>query len=283
MAKKCIFLSNLGRADSPPSASADVVFETLIVPVLNEFPEFEVKHYLYESEPGSIDSAFLAEMMSADLVIADLTELTSSGYYQLGIRHAADLPTILIAQHDYVISFSVRDFGYIRYLFDAAVGSPEERASRAALSEAIATATAGRGTSTRTSQARLSPQQTRDELAIRLQEATEAIKLLRVNSVAEIIVELEQIASDLEVATDEATPSVVLDTAERFLGALGRFFEQPTAVRGSKMILAGSIAFVLGGAGWSGVSAYAMGLAFWEGKEAFLRALELLNKGRKRK
>jgi hypothetical protein len=113
--KSCIYLSSLGRGDSPPNNGAEVVFETLVVPVMKSFTDFELIHYQYEPEPGSINQAFLDHVLSAELVIADLTELTSSGFYELGMRHAAQLPTILMAQSDQPVPFDHKDFRFVIY------------------------------------------------------------------------------------------------------------------------------------------------------------------------
>lgn len=173
--KTCFFLSHLGRSDSPPNAGAEVVFETLIVPAMESFPEFRLVHYQYESEPGSINAAFLDHVLTADLIIADLTDLTSSGYYQLGVRHAAQLPTVLIAQDDHVISFDMRDFRYVRYPYDRPRDSKEQRASLDALIEAVRSVleTTERP-STTLPQGRPTHRQPGLELAERIREAADA-------------------------------------------------------------------------------------------------------------
>src|ERR1700738_3911794 len=112
--KSCLYISHRGRGDSPPGRVARLVFENLIVPAMRRFPDFStIGSHQHESEPGSISAPIVEDVLTADLVIVDLSELASDGYYLIGVRYAAQLPTVFIAEADYVISFDFRDFRYI--------------------------------------------------------------------------------------------------------------------------------------------------------------------------
>src|ERR1700692_1541744 len=102
--KICVYLSQRDQGDSPPGSAAEVVYETLVLPALENFPNFYKNPRGYIPEPGSISTQILQEVISADLVIADLSELSPSGYYEIGARHSALLPTVLIADEDFVIA-----------------------------------------------------------------------------------------------------------------------------------------------------------------------------------
>jgi hypothetical protein len=119
--KRCLYISTLGIGDSPPSNAAEVIYEKLILPIIRiDFPDFDIVRYQFEQIHGSINERVLEEVLSTDLVIADLTELTSNGFYELGVRHAAQLPTILMAQVGQPLPFDIQDFSlcYLSILFD---------------------------------------------------------------------------------------------------------------------------------------------------------------------
>src|ERR1043166_8832164 len=114
--KRCLYISTFGLGDSPPRNAAEVIFERLVLPVIRiDFPNFDLINYRFERTHGTINEQMLDDVLSADLVIADLTELTSNGFYELGIRHAAQLPTVLMAQAGHALPFDVQDFRFVIY------------------------------------------------------------------------------------------------------------------------------------------------------------------------
>ena len=70
-------------------ALAEVVYETLVIPAMEYFPDFTMNPRGYIHEPGSISSQLVEELLSAELVIADLTDLSPSGYFELGAERSA--------------------------------------------------------------------------------------------------------------------------------------------------------------------------------------------------
>jgi hypothetical protein len=277
--KKCLYLSNFGLPDSPPGRAAEILFAMLVQPAIEHYPEFDVVHYRYDSEPGSISEALLDQIRDADLVIADLTDLTPNGFYQLGVRHAGRLPTILLAQDDRVIPFDHRDFRYIVYHLDSR--DPEQmQRTEDTLTEAIAEVLhtnpgVGRDITSTT------PRETRHELAARIQEAAEAIRDLRINSAGDVVASLNKIAKELEAVEDVKTPTAMREAGEKFLKVLARIADQLATVKGSRIIIAGIISLVLGGAGFPAVTLYGLTLAFWQGPEMFAKAIDVLTKRKK--
>ena len=84
-----------------------------------DFPEFEIVRYNSEIIHGQIREQILEDIQTADLVIADLTELTTNGYYELGARHASGLPTVLLAQTGHAIPFDMKDHRFVIYSYKA--------------------------------------------------------------------------------------------------------------------------------------------------------------------
>lgn len=279
----CRFVTNRGAGDSPAKHAGEVVFETLILPVMAHFPEFTTHLFEYENEPGSISDDFLDSILSVDLVIADLTDLAPSGYFQLGRRHQAGLPIVFIADEEYVLALHPTNFRFVRYPFESPGPSGDDKRATAELTDAVKKALSeeARGSATALPQKKMSPQEARSALVSRIHEAADAIRLLRINSASQTVGELESIANDLEQAPDDKISPALQETVEKVLAVLSRLADQLASVRGARMLISGAIAIVLGGAGFSAVTAFGMSLAFWEGKDAFLKALSVLSKRKK--
>lgn len=59
---------------------------------------YDVKRADDDARPGMINDRIIHDIVHADLVVADLTDLNANAFYELGIRHAAQKPTIHIAK-----------------------------------------------------------------------------------------------------------------------------------------------------------------------------------------
>jgi hypothetical protein len=115
--KRCLYISTFGPGSAPTHNAAEAIYNTLVAPVFRiDFPEFEIIRYHAESVRGSISERVLNDVLTADLVIADLTELTSNGFYELGVRHSTGLPTVLLAQVGHPLPFDHKDFRFVNYL-----------------------------------------------------------------------------------------------------------------------------------------------------------------------
>jgi hypothetical protein len=128
-----------------------------------------------------------------------------------------------------------------------------------------------------------SSRERRTQLAERIDEAAEVIRLLRINSVGDTVAELNAIANELRAAADEETPSALREAGNNVLRVLSKIADQLSSVRGSRIAISGAIALILGGSGWPAVSAMGLALAYWEGKDTFLKAVETITSGRRRK
>jgi hypothetical protein len=274
--RTCVYLSQRDHNDSPPGTNAEVVYETFILPVMERFSDFRMNPRGYVHETGEISTQLVKEIAEADLVIADLTELSASGYFELGVRHATGLPMVLISDLDYVTPVAAREFDLVRYPF---FGSPAtagdentiedlEATIRKALANEAASSDARRAPMKRT------PKERRHELAERIEETAEVIRLLRSNTAADAIAELLAIAEELKSVEDTETPSALKEAADRTLKVLLRIMDQLGTVRGSRIAISGAIAFIVGGAGWPAFAAFSIGLAYWEGRETFSKALD---------
>jgi nucleoside 2-deoxyribosyltransferase len=281
--KRCLYLSTFGLGDSPPNNAAEVVFETLVLPVIqNDFSDFDVVHYQLERTHGTINEKVLEEVLSADLVIADLTELSLNGFYELGVRHATQLPTVLMAQAGHPLPFDHQEFRFVVYQYGSRDDEMEQR-TREALIEVIKDVLQAPPASPgfKIPMPKRSPRETRYELASRIEEAADAIQALRINSASDTVASLRKIASDLETIEDEKTHSAAKEAGEKVLKVLSRIADQLATVKGSRIIVAGIVSLVLGGAGYSGLTIYGLTLAFWQGPEMFAKAIDAMAKRKK--
>jgi hypothetical protein len=281
--KRCLYISTFGPKSAPQNNAAEAVFNVLVAPVFRlDFPDFEIVRYNSELIHGSINERILEDIQTADLVLADLTELTSNGFYELGVRHATGLPTVLLAQTGHPLPFDHKDYRFVVYSYRATDDEVEQR-TREALIEAVhgalqtASPTPGSGLPAN----KTSPRETRHELATRIQESADALQSLRINSAAEIVASLHKIAADLETVEDEKTPPAMKDAGEKVLKILSRIADQLATVKGSRVIVAGIVSLVVGGAGYPALTVYGLTLAFFQGPEIFAKAIDALTKHKK--
>jgi hypothetical protein len=281
--KRCLYISTFGPKNAPQNNAAEAIFNVLVAPVFRiDFPDFEVVRYNSEIIHGAINEQILEDIQTADLVVADLTELTQSGFYEIGVRHSTGLPTVLLAQTGNALPFDMKDFRFVVYSYDATDDEVEQR-TREALIEAIkgALQTPPRAPGLGLPATKTSPRETRHELATRIQESADALRSLRLNSVGDIVASLQKIAADLQTVQDEKTPSAMKEAGEKVLKILSRIADQLATVRGSRIIVAGIISLVIGGAGYSALTVYGLTLAFWQGPEIFAKAIDALVKNKK--
>src|ERR1700761_586294 len=120
------------RAYIDGAVSREVDFETLFDQIIGPGVQAAGRTALRIEElvtPGNIASQYLNRIVGADLVIADLSMPNGNVYYELGIRQSlSNRPTILIAAHDTVLPFDLRNQRVLLYRWS----TPEEIAETTA-------------------------------------------------------------------------------------------------------------------------------------------------------
>lgn len=94
--KTCFVITPIGDENSFIRRHIDGVINAAIRPALEENYEVKVAHEF--TSPGSINKQVIIEIYTADLVIANLTELNPNVMYELAIRHALRKPVIMIME-----------------------------------------------------------------------------------------------------------------------------------------------------------------------------------------
>jgi hypothetical protein len=95
----CFVVGPIGKDGSSERKHADLLLNAVIKDVL-ESEEFgyKVKRADEDADPGMIGDRVITDIIKSPLVVADLTDLNPNAFYELGIRHSTELPTIHIAK-----------------------------------------------------------------------------------------------------------------------------------------------------------------------------------------
>jgi hypothetical protein len=104
--KKCFVICPIGEPSSPERDWSDDIYHNLISPIASEF-NYVARRSIDDSRPGEITTNLVADIIEADLVVADLTFHNANVFYELAIRHAQARPYIHIAKRGTKIPFDV--------------------------------------------------------------------------------------------------------------------------------------------------------------------------------
>ena len=113
MNKTCFVISPIGEDGSDVRKRADKVLCYLIRPVCDELG-YETSRADEICEPGLISRRIIREIITSDLVIADLTGHNPNVFYELAIRHFVGKPFVQIIEKSDSLPFDVYDLNTIK-------------------------------------------------------------------------------------------------------------------------------------------------------------------------
>jgi hypothetical protein len=108
MVDRAFVIMQVGAKDSPERKRADEIYEYIVAPTV-EAAGLEPYRADLDLSPGAITSKMLAELLSARVVVADLTGRNPNVFYELGISHSFALSLISIADSSVSLPFDAKD------------------------------------------------------------------------------------------------------------------------------------------------------------------------------
>ena len=121
--KQCFVIMPLGGTTKEHSKKYwDFFYRYIIAKALEEKPSTDPQHawISYKCEQpkagrANIMKDVVSKLMTAELVIAVLTDKNANVWYELGIRHALHLPTVMIMDEEEEIPFDINQYGLVTY------------------------------------------------------------------------------------------------------------------------------------------------------------------------
>ncbi len=114
MTKTCFVISPIGKVGEDVRKNADEVLEYIINPTCEKYG-YSVIRADKMANSGLITKAIIEQIISSDLVIADLTGSNPNVFYELAIRHSYRKPAIQIIKGTVDIPFDVANVRTVSY------------------------------------------------------------------------------------------------------------------------------------------------------------------------
>jgi hypothetical protein len=111
--RECFFIAPIGEEGSEERRRSDGVLKYIVSHAAEKLGLTAVRGDRIH-EPGQINLQVINHVLEARAAVADLTGLNPNVFYELAVRHAARLPTALIAEKDCKIPF---DIAQMRIIF----------------------------------------------------------------------------------------------------------------------------------------------------------------------
>lgn len=127
MSLKCFVIMPFGNPGVDPQRARmlELLYTQWIKPAVESIQWDQARNILIEchradktEKSGEIITHIIDQLVTADIVIADLSGQNPNVFYELGVRHAVHNNTILIAQDIEDIPFDLRPLRTIQYRYD---------------------------------------------------------------------------------------------------------------------------------------------------------------------
>ena len=113
--KTCFYITPIGEEESEQRDHADLLLGQIVEPAIDALAlELAVVRADKMTQPGMISQQILQHVLGARLVVVDLSFHNPNVFYELAIRHATKLPTVLISRTADRIPFDIADLRVVR-------------------------------------------------------------------------------------------------------------------------------------------------------------------------
>lgn len=109
----CFVISPIGEDGTPERKAADTVLKHLIRRALE--PAYSVQRGDADNNPGAITPSIISSILSADLVVADLSGANPNAFYELAIAHGYERPVVHVQKAGEKKAFDIKDMRIISY------------------------------------------------------------------------------------------------------------------------------------------------------------------------
>jgi len=104
--EECFFIAPIGHDGSPERDRSDGVLDFVVAPAAGAHGLTVVRADQIV-EPGQITRQVIEHIVGARAAVVDLTGANPNVYYEMAIRHTAELPTVLIAEVGEQLPFDI--------------------------------------------------------------------------------------------------------------------------------------------------------------------------------
>jgi hypothetical protein len=105
--KECFFIAPIGKDNSETRKRSDAIRDWVVMPAAKAAADLETVRADDVGEPGQITAQAIQHCLKAKAAVADLTEGNPNVYYELSVRHGAQLPVVLIAEEGTKLPFDI--------------------------------------------------------------------------------------------------------------------------------------------------------------------------------
>lgn len=133
----CFYITPIGEEESEQRKHADLLLGQIVEPAIEALGiDLTVLRADKMTRPGMISQQILQHVLGARLVVADLSFHNPNVFYELAIRHAMKLPTVLISRTAERVPFDIADLRVVRLdMTDIYTFVPRMEAWRAELTQ----------------------------------------------------------------------------------------------------------------------------------------------------
>ncbi|MFL5818035.1 MAG: hypothetical protein ACJ76L_10595 [Conexibacter sp.] len=104
--RECFFIAPIGDEGSEMRDRSDGVLEYIVVPAVETLDLTAIRADKI-AKPGMITRQVIEHVVGARAAVVDLTGANPNVYYEMAVRHTAQLPTVLICQHGEKLPFDI--------------------------------------------------------------------------------------------------------------------------------------------------------------------------------